>query len=739
MKIAVSGYKCLNDINEFVEIRDITLITGKNSSGKSSFSEVYDFFTRFSNLAFGKTSLYDWFDIKINNLIFPNVNKFFSGIDKTKQSFEIGISKENSIQLILTFNFDENGFNIILSSVELKNTTETIFSVKKKKQIKNNHFIPIYNDFTLLSNLAQALQCTNSKIELLLKVTFEYLEDKKNQNNFDVYDQNNFDKWFHTKYLEPDFLEFIKNREHLEDFFTKNSFPNLTQNEYESIIAYSNNKVDFRFWAEEFNFPEDLWWKLYLCKKDIEKQTKEKFQIRFFSKIINLFKNEEFNKYLLKFCKTPNLDSIFQFKLKNSNEILFSETEIRNLELEWKNRLSQLKKSTVSLNKKNSKNLISFFVRYNEVEELFNKSSNDSKVKYLNSINIDTNDSCFPEANGPLDSFYRDFFNFEEEVNQNIEGELWYQRCKEDKVYPKNIWQAYLYLEYQIQSTPRISGDSEENKVEWEEIELPMNEQFALSSISFEIIGKIVVEDFIQNNDTELGLINGNNFQLIWEGMNSAQRDAFEKTFYNLEIYNTSLSNILLNYADKKSIVFLKNPFNHNLDIMLEDVNGNISNLNSLGSGHQNIVNIALEFVYHFTFSIFSKKKYLNVILVEPERFLHPNQSSSMVHLIYFFTLFKNIKIDNITRISPHLSIIIETHSEYLIRSFQEQIAQFKDSNGFNESFTINYFEKNESSNITSIRQIFIEKDGSLSDEFGSGFLDETELIIRSLLNARLK
>jgi hypothetical protein len=739
MKIAVSGYKCLNDINEFVEIRDITLITGKNSSGKSSFSEVYDFFTKFSNLAFGKTSLYDWFDLKINHLIFPNMNKFFSGIDKNKQSFEIGITGKEDIRLNLTFKFDENGFNIVLQCVELKNSNEVIFSISKNKEKPHHNFRVNNEGFSLISNIGPALNYTNPRLEKILSLTRDYIEYYKNETQKKLTDQNIFDQWFNIKYIEPEFYELIKNKNHLTDFLLRNSFLELTPSEYEKIINQINTNSDFRFWVDDYDFPENLWWKLYLCQHEIGKRLKEKFQVRFFSKVIHLFENREFMDHMLKFSDMSKLDSIFEFKLDKTNEIFFSESEIKHLELEWKNQLFMPNTSNVCLHDYLLESLISFNLRFSGVEKFFNETNNKNKTKYLISINIDKKESCFPEANTPLDSFYRNLFDLNGELTPNLEGELWYEKCKEHGVYPKNIWQAYLFLEYQILSAPRIAGDSLDNKAEWVEIELQMNEQFALSSLSFEMLGKIAIEDFIQNNETELGLINGNNFQAIWDQMNSKQRIAFEKTFNSLRINEISLNDILQSYADGKSIIFINNTVHEYLEILLDEGSNKVSHLNSLGSGHQNIINIALEFVYYFVCSVFSNKKHLNVILVEPERFLHPNQSSSMVQLIYFFTLFKNVKIENITRISPDINLIIETHSEYLIRSFQEQIAQFKDSNGFNESFTVNYFEKNENSNITSIRQIFIEKDGSLSDEFGSGFLDETELIIRSLLNARLK
>jgi hypothetical protein len=622
--------------------------------------------------------------------------------------------------------------------VRLQNLSEIIFSAIKNtpKLTKNN--IALERGYTLTSNVGQAFEQTSKKIEVLLRVISEYLKESQNASDSNNNGEKHFERWFYSQYSYPEFIKLLKQKNRLDDTFIRNSFTSLTQFEYELIQQLIDSNLDFRSWNIDTDFSDDLWWKLHICKNNIERETKEKYQVRFFSKLINLFNHNDFKNHIIKFISATNLNSTFSFKLSKKNQTFFSDLEKEKLEIEWSKQLHKASKSHLTINTNYSSSLVSFHVIFNEAEFFFNKSDKKIKEKFLKSINIDTKDSCFPEANKPLEAFYTDLFSSEEDSTlSELEGEIWYARCKEDKVYPKNIWQAYLYLEYGILNTTKAAGDSPDNYHEWEEIELPMNEQFALSSICFEILGKIVLEDFIQNNETDIGLIKGEHFEEIWSEMNHKQRIAFENTFNRLKIDNISLNNILEKYADGKSIVFTNNPIQNNLDILLEDKNGTTSNLNHLGSGHKNIINIALEFVYNLAFSSYSEKKNLKIILIEPERFLHPNQCSSIVRLIYILYLFKQTKIENTNRLSPHITMVIETHSEYLIRSFQELIAEFKSYNGFNESFSINYFEKNEVTNTSTIRQIYIEKDGSLSDEFGSGFLDETELIIRNIINAR--
>lgn len=99
-------------------------------------------------------------------------------------------------------------------------------------------------------------------------------------------------------------------------------------------------------------------------------------------------------------------------------------------------------------------------------------------------------------------------------------------------------------------------------------------------------------------------------------------------------------------------------------------------------------------------------------IIEEPESNLHPNNQSRLAD---FFTDIKNNFLTD---------LIIETHSEYLIRKFQFLVADKQiDSN----DIVIYYFQDplkypNEKEQV---KRIVILEDGSLSDTFGPGFFDE--------------
>lgn len=102
------------------------------------------------------------------------------------------------------------------------------------------------------------------------------------------------------------------------------------------------------------------------------------------------------------------------------------------------------------------------------------------------------------------------------------------------------------------------------------------------------------------------------------------------------------------------------------------------------------------------------------LILEEPESNLHPSYQSKLADLILDAARTFNIQF------------IVETHSEYLIRKLQFLVAK-KDI----KPRDVSLFYFNEPDSILNgekqVKKIEIQKDGSLSSEFGNGFFDEAD------------
>ena len=100
------------------------------------------------------------------------------------------------------------------------------------------------------------------------------------------------------------------------------------------------------------------------------------------------------------------------------------------------------------------------------------------------------------------------------------------------------------------------------------------------------------------------------------------------------------------------------------------------------------------------------------IFIQEPETNLHPKFQSQLADLL----------VDTVNRFFA--GIVVETHSEYLIRKLQYLIAKKEISH---EDVELVYFEEIKGNHESGkIRVIPIREDGFLLDEFGPGFYDES-------------
>ena len=111
-----------------------------------------------------------------------------------------------------------------------------------------------------------------------------------------------------------------------------------------------------------------------------------------------------------------------------------------------------------------------------------------------------------------------------------------------------------------------------------------------------------------------------------------------------------------------------------------------------------------------------------NIYLEEPETNLHPNWQSILAELFAF-------------QISIGLRFVIETHSEYMIRKIQTLIAK---SECNNDDVIVHYFNSEHERNqndLNTTREIKINRNGTLSESFGTGFFDEAGRLSLELLS----
>jgi len=108
------------------------------------------------------------------------------------------------------------------------------------------------------------------------------------------------------------------------------------------------------------------------------------------------------------------------------------------------------------------------------------------------------------------------------------------------------------------------------------------------------------------------------------------------------------------------------------------------------------------------------------LIVEEPESNLHPAMQSKLADM--FSILHKERNLD----------FVIETHSEYMVRRFQNLVAKGEVNT---EDIIINYFWKDKG--IHKCKQIEFREDGGLDDTFEKGFFDESLMLELDLLKLK--
>lgn len=114
------------------------------------------------------------------------------------------------------------------------------------------------------------------------------------------------------------------------------------------------------------------------------------------------------------------------------------------------------------------------------------------------------------------------------------------------------------------------------------------------------------------------------------------------------------------------------------------------------------------------------------IIIEEPEIHLHPKFQSLLADMIV--DAYHCAKIN----------FIIETHSEYLIRKLQTLVAEKKmDSEDISLNYVYSEEDAKEMGLSERVSQIGINNDGSLTDAFGPGFFDEARTLSAKLIDIK--
>lgn len=329
---------------------------------------------------------------------------------------------------------------------------------------------------------------------------------------------------------------------------------------------------------------------------------------------------------------------------------------------------------------------------------------------------------------------------WQEFINKNLTGEVQEGKSEigEYDFEIDDIFDARLDIEHLLYSK---SLDILKNQLSWNEFE-PKSNDFTYNVIAncFETSWKNlanrissihIISALREENSRGYSTTTNTPFTTLLKNFDSLKgeyNDFIEKYLIKFEIGKKIEVEHLLSYQLMKASI--------------KTLNGETRELVDFGSGIKQLILILMQI------SVLSKKNELRnhiydyrgdgemikinyrpsiLVIEEPENYLHPKWQSILAEMFLDASEKYNIQL------------IIETHSEYLIRNFQNQVAEKKLREDKIKIFYLrdkNYVKEGKEQ----LQTINIEKDGSIDYKaFDSGFFDVSDELTLSRLNIHAK
>jgi predicted ATPase len=435
--------------------------------------------------------------------------------------------------------------------------------------------------------------------------------------------------------------------------------------------------------------------------------------------------------------KNNTIDSIALLNVLNNKEIMSFKSVLPDSDVEYYNRFNEL--------------LFNFDINF--LIDLIYRKQVYFKATHLNVENIDFNpkknqnsstEDFSNELEKVISSLEKDYLLFDlYRNNENITS--FYKKTiisHQNSITKKGFMRAMDYDEtISSDSVKKLKNDFINNLKERLKKELEIDLDLDNLELRYSKLGTLMFskKSIIQRelekllNDFPTSILSSQPIYYI-----SANRGSQKRVLQNTSV--NQINEIIVDYSllDKPDLVYLREVlqiFDIEGKLVIERFENTISsvymlqndkkiNLADLGFGYSQIIPIFLKIIiatknldsngatYSQPMSL-AFLKGITVIIEEPEANLHPSLQAKFADFLAL-TLKK----------FPKINFIVETHSEYLIRKLQFLTA--KGDLKTNDT-VIHYFNNDKYVSIKEpkVKQIFINYDGGLTDNFGPGFFDE--------------
>ena len=700
-KIGVKNFRLFKEKVEF-DLSPLTIFTGPNNSGKSTLNKLIMFLSSCFDTGYyaeiGEVYINSFENLSFSEYLKNKIGDFKQNLNKNSnnETMELYFTFEDSIingeiNVNLAYSLDHSDKkDAVLTKIIISINNNPVLHLSKEnmyKHYKNENILKYKlrrsSAFHEYKKILIAKPTDSEKLIWVSKHDFSFIATLRNY--LISYRNYRID------------IESIKEKRRKEGEFNFNEKTDIifqTENKKLLFKSYFCNKIlkdkgFFSINSESQNSNSYYWNKL--IDKGIDSRSKFiKEYIDFENKLINAIYNHHYKSW-------NKLTPLTEMKIKEEFTSAFFDVASKILNKDLYQKLDKkLRNDIFSNNRREANHFPSKFLK-----ALNNYSVIDSKLfkeilSYSNDIKLSYNEitSLLKSIKNPLTELFLNELETTEEIDD-----------KNEDLYVNHFNVTYINEIYKLIVNDVINSFLGKFKRKF-------SDSIIGHSLIFKQNNPILPHYLFENTELE-------NYHLIEFGKRFINNDKNVETllkFINEWVKKFNIGNelIILPVKIKRKVI----GFTYNIKKGTK-----IYPVVEEGFGVLKLINILI---------FLAQERSINLIIEEPEANLHPSFQSKLAEL------FANEFFYEGSTPFGRSSIIIETHSEYLIRKIQYLIAS-KENKLTNNDVSVYYLNnpKHIPKGEEHVYKLDIRKDGFMNNDFGKGFFDEASTLSLGLLNLK--